>query len=151
MRRRPLRGLPAALLVAGAALLARGAAASEMMPAADYDVFTETVMPHLEENLRYASTREKHCWRHQALASAFPILAHPSLADCRLTGESRNDLTVSYQLSCGGGHGTTGTATWVLGADSVRGTLNVRLGGKNMTFYQRVTATSVGPCAAGAE
>jgi hypothetical protein len=37
-----------------------------------------------------------------------------------------------------------------MGEGRAQGTLNVRLGGKNMTFYQRVTATAAGPCAAGA-
>jgi hypothetical protein len=140
----------AALLLAGAGLPWRGAAGQETMPPAAYELHTETVMPHLEENLRYADTHERRCLPHQALATAFPILSHPSLADCRLNGESRTGSTVSYQLSCDGGHGTTGTATWVMGEATARGTLSVRLGGKNMTFYQRVTATLAGPCAAGA-
>ena len=49
-------------------------------------------------------------------------------------------------LICEGGHGTTGTAQWHLGADKIRGTLNVKLGGKNMTFYQRITAKPLGKC-----
>ena len=55
--------------------------------------------------------------------------------------EGRHEDTVSYRLICEGGHGTTGTAQWHLGADKIRGTLNVKLGGKNMTFYQRITAS----------
>lgn len=49
------------------------AGASESMPPRVYEVTTETGMPHLEENLRYATTREKRCLSHQELSSAFPI------------------------------------------------------------------------------
>ena len=39
------------------------------------------------------------------------------------------------------GMGRTGEAIWHIDpSTSIRGTLNVKLGGKNMTFYQRVTA-----------
>ncbi|HKZ74462.1 MAG TPA: DUF3617 family protein [Steroidobacteraceae bacterium] len=120
--------------------------AADAMPRRMYAVTIETGMPHLEENLRYTTTREKRCLSHQDLSSAFPILQHASLADCRLAQESRQGDTVSYLLVCEGGHGTTGNATWQLGRQQIRGTLNVRLGGKNMTFHQRVTATPAGEC-----
>jgi hypothetical protein len=50
-------------LLAGAFLFCRGAAGLETMPPAAYELHTETVMPHLEENLRYADTYEKRCLR----------------------------------------------------------------------------------------
>lgn len=103
-------------------------------------------MPHLEENLRYSSTRERHCLTHQRLSDAFPILNHASLRGCKLEHENRQDDVVSYLLACDGGHGTTGSATWQLGAHRIQGTLHVKLGSKNMTFYERVTATSLGVC-----
>jgi hypothetical protein len=114
--------------------------ASDTTPARLYEVVTETGMPHLEENLRYAVTRENRCLTEEQLASAFPILRHASLADCKLRHESRHGDDVSYLLVCAGGHGTTGNASWRVGEQSIVGTLNVKLGGKNMTFYQRVTA-----------
>jgi hypothetical protein len=49
-------------------------------------------------------------------------------------------------LACTGSHGTTGSARWELGAHQLRGLLNVRLGGKNMTLYLRITATEAGQC-----
>jgi hypothetical protein len=127
-------------------LLATTDRASEPMPALLYEVTTETGMPHLEENLRYTTTRERHCLSRETLSSAFPILRHPALSGCRLDGEERAADTVSFQLTCSTGHGTSGRALWQLGAHRIRGTLDVKLGGKNMTFYQRVTAVPVGPC-----
>jgi len=103
-------------------------------------------MPHLEENLRYGITREKRCLGYQELFSAFPILNQGSLKECALHEEGRHEDTVSYLLICEGGQGTTGTAQWHLGADKIRGALNVKLGGKNMTFYQRITAKPLGEC-----
>ena len=129
-----------------AALATLDVHASESMPAQLYEVTTETGMPHLEENLRYAVTRDKRCLAEQDLSSAFSILSHASLADCKLRQENRRDDTLSYVLDCTGGHGTIGSATWRIGEDVIRGMLNVKLGGKNMTFFQRVTATLVGEC-----
>ena len=120
--------------------------ASETMPAGLYEVITQTGMPHLEENLRYAVTRENRCLTGEDLASAFPILTHASLADCKLRHESRLGDDVSYLLVCDGGHGTTGSASWRVGKQLIVGTLSVKLGGKNMTFSQRVTAKPLGQC-----
>lgn len=128
------------------AFIAVSTPASETMPARLYEVITETGMPHLEENLRYAVTRENRCLTGQDLASAFPILKSASLADCKLRHESRHGDAVSYLLVCDGGHGTTGSASWRVGERLIVGKLNVKLGGKNMTFFQRVTAKPVGQC-----
>lgn len=125
-----------------------GVRGAETFPAQLYEVTTETGMPHLEENLRYTTTHEKLCLAHRSLAVAFPILRHPALQGCSLAREFRGGDTVSYSLVCAGGHGTTGEAIWHVDEHRIRGTLNVKLGGKNMTFYQRVTALPLGACTA---
>jgi hypothetical protein len=111
-----------------------------------YRLTVETGMPHLEENLRYATVDETRCLTRSDLATVFPVLKHPALQDCALRLQSENDNSVTYVLACTGSHGTTGSARWELGAHQLRGLLNVRLGGKNMTFYQRITATEAGQC-----
>ncbi|MFL6547477.1 MAG: DUF3617 domain-containing protein [Povalibacter sp.] len=128
------------------AFIVASAAALETMPAGLYEVITEIGMPHLEENLRYAVTRETRCFTNEDLASAFPILSHASLADCKLQHESWNGDVLSYLLVCDGGHGTSGSASWQIDEHLIVGTLNVKLGGKNMTFFQRVTARPLGQC-----
>jgi hypothetical protein len=120
--------------------------AAELMPPALYEVTTETGMPHLEENLRYSTTHETRCFAHQDLSAAFPVLEHASFKGCRLDEQKRTDDVISYLLICEGKQGTTGEAVWELAKHRIMGTLHVKLGGKNMTFYQRVTATPVGPC-----
>lgn len=134
-----------ALSVIGA-LTAVSLPASETTPARLYEVTTETGMPHLEENLRYAVTTENRCLTGGDLVSAFSILKSASLADCKLGHERRQGDAVSFLLVCDGGHGTTGNASWRVGEQSIVGTLNVKLGGKNMTFFQRVTAKPLGRC-----
>jgi hypothetical protein len=111
-----------------------------------YDLTTETTMPHLEENLRYTTTNQRQCLALSELAAAFPILRHPALEGCKLDRELRQLDSLSYQLVCTGGHGTTGSAVWHLGEHRVRGTLDVKLGGKNMTFSQTITAIPLGKC-----
>jgi hypothetical protein len=111
-----------------------------------YDVTTETVMPHLEENLRYAVTHEERCLGESQLATAFPVLSHPALAGCLLEPARVGAGVLAYDLVCEGAQGTTGGATWELSERRLSGTLHVRLGGKNMTFDQRITATLRGAC-----
>lgn len=122
--------------------------ASETLPAQLYDLIIETGMPHLEENLRYAVTHQQRCLALADLASAFPALQTPAVSDCTLQDEQRHGDLLSYTLICRAGHGTRGGALWYLGEHVIRGTLVVRLGGKNMTFYQRITARPVGACEA---
>ena len=126
--------------------LASSAGAAEAIAPQLYEIVTETAMPHLEENLRYATTRERRCLEQDELWTAFSMLQFAALKDCKLEQASRQEDAVSYALACGGGHGTTGRADWQLGRPQSIGTLSVKLGGKNMTFYQRVTATALGVC-----
>ena len=120
--------------------------AAEGAPPRLYEVTTATGMPHMDENLRYATVTQKQCLDTRDLAGVFWMLKDVSLQDCKLVKVSESAETAAYQLQCSGGHGTTGEATWQLGPAAIAGTLNVRLGGKNMTFYQRITARPIGPC-----
>jgi hypothetical protein len=120
--------------------------ATETLPTHFYEITTETGMPHLEENLRYTTQHERRCLTNQSLSELFPILSHPALQGCQLQHEIRQGDTVTYNLVCQGTHGTTGQALWRLDEHRLTGTLNIKLGGKNMTFYQRITAVPLGSC-----
>jgi hypothetical protein len=128
------------------ALTASTALSASVGPARLYAITTETGLPHLEENLRYAIERTQRCLTRGDLGSAFPILQHASLAGCRLREQSHDEDTLTYDLVCETSAATTGTATWRIGEHVIRGTLDVKLGGKNMTFFQRVTGTLIGEC-----
>ena len=139
------RAAPAAALLAACALAFAGDAPPARAPQL-YDTVIETTMPHLEENLRYTTTRARRCVDTSSLDDAFPVLRDVSLQDCRLVKASQTPEHARYTLECTAGHGTTGEARWTFDADSIAGTLDVRLGGKNMTFYQRFTGRRVGGC-----
>jgi hypothetical protein len=133
-------------LVLGGLLASLSPAAASVPSEQLYEVTTETGMPHLEENLRYTTTHERRCLAPGSLPGTFPILSHPALSGCSLAEESHQADTLSYQLLCTGGHGNTGTAVWRFDAHLIEGTLDIKLGGKNMTFYQRITAVRIGAC-----
>jgi hypothetical protein len=120
--------------------------AAEFLPPRLYEVTIETGMPHLEENLRYTTTHQRSCISSKELATEFPILKHPTLAGCSLGAAARQDHIVIFALNCDAGHGTTGTAVWHIDNQRIRGRLDVKLGGKNMTFSQTVTAKVIGTC-----
>lgn len=111
-----------------------------------YDVTARTEMPNLEENLRYATTRERRCLHTHELASVFSVLQHPSLEGCKLAEQSRRGDAIRYLLVCASPQVATGAAWLDDGADRVAGVLEVKMGGKNMTFAQRVEAVRRGEC-----
>jgi hypothetical protein len=111
-----------------------------------YEVRTETGLPHLEESLRYATTHSKLCIGRAQLATAFPILEHEALRGCKLDHEHSAASSVHLLLSCEAGNSTTGAAEWQVDELGIRGTLDIKLGGKNMTFYQRISGRPIGGC-----
>jgi hypothetical protein len=111
-----------------------------------YDLVTEISMPNLDENMRYATTRERRCVAAGDLSRAFSMLEDVSLSDCRLVPADVTTEAQRRSLHCTGGHGTVGEATWSIEGRTIAGTLQVKLGGKNMTFHQRVRGRAIGSC-----
>lgn len=121
--------------------------ASDKLEPRLYDVVITTNMPNLEENLRYTTTRERRCLGHEDFTRAFPVLEHPALKGCALRNEVREGAdTLLFQLVCTGDSGTAGMASWQIRESGIAGVLSVKLGGKNLTFYQRITGTPLGAC-----
>ncbi|MGH8177969.1 MAG: DUF3617 domain-containing protein [Steroidobacter sp.] len=114
-----------------------------------YEVVAETMMPHLEENLRYATSRERHCLTQRDLSSIFPILRSPSLSGCTLSEEGASGGVIRYRLVCENPQAAIGTARLNTTLDRIVGILEIKLGGKNMTMSQRIQATRQGACGAG--
>jgi hypothetical protein len=111
-----------------------------------YEITVRTVMPNLEENLRYATTREQRCLRLDELAALFPILRHPSLEGCHLDDERRRGNSVRYRLVCASPQVASGTARLDAAGERIAGILEVKMGGKNMTFSQRIEAVRERDC-----
>jgi hypothetical protein len=111
-----------------------------------YEIFARTVMPNLEDSLRYATTREQRCLRSDEPSAAFPILLHPSLEGCKLGDERRRGDTTRYRLVCASPQTATGNARLDALPGRIAGTLEIKMGGKNMTFAQRIEAVRQDDC-----
>ncbi len=132
------------------ALTPSGALASEGAKKPSlYEIVVQTSMPHLEENLRYTKTTSKKCLTRSELFVTFPILSEAAFNECGLSQQAQSDTHASYRLICPSSTGTTGNAVWRFNASHLAGTLEVKLGGKNMTFHQRATAKRLGECTGG--
>jgi hypothetical protein len=122
----------------------QGSARDERSPGW-FEITTETGMPNLENNLRYLTTHEKRCLTVAELYKFFPVLDHPTLSGCHLGSAVPRESSVVYPLVCEA-HQTTGQAIWETNMRQYVGTLSIKLGGKNMTFFQRITASNLGEC-----
>jgi hypothetical protein len=118
---------------------ATASASGEALVPGTYDITARTVMPNLEENLRYATTRERRCLHSHDLTSVFPILRHPSLEGCK--------LGIDYALTCASPQVATGNARFDTAPGRITGSLEIKMGGKNMTFSERIEAVRHGDCA----
>jgi hypothetical protein len=121
-------------------------ASDDVFQPGTYEITVQTVMPHLEENLRYATTRERRCLLSRELSALFPILRHESLQGCSLASESRRGETTRYLLVCRRPEVASGSAQLNAGPGRISGALEIKMGGKNMTFGQRSDATRQGEC-----
>jgi hypothetical protein len=136
----------AARRIAASLLCSAACASSYAGEPGVYEITARTVMPHLEENLRYATTREQRCLQLDELAALFPILRHPSLEGCRLDEERRRGSSIRYRLVCASPQVASGTARLDIAGERIAGILEVKMGGKNMTFSQRIEAVRQGDC-----
>ena len=136
-----IASLPGALAPHGAVASERGENRSL------YEVVVQTTMPHLEENLRYTKSTSTQCLAKSELLVTFPVLTENAFHDCKLTKQAHSDTHATYHLVCPASTGTTGTAAWRFNSSHLAGTLEVKLGGKNMTFHQLITAKRIGECA----
>ena|SRR5919198_3988314 len=121
-------------------------ASGQAIEAGRYEIVAETVMPHLEENLRYATSRERRCLNNDDVSYLFPILRHYSLEGCTLGDSRRQGDTLRYVLVCARPDVASGEARLDIRPGRVAGILNIKMGGKNMTFAQRVDAVRQGEC-----
>lgn len=121
-------------------------AAPVSLPPGRYDVTTQTVLPHLEENLRDASARTQRCLATQDAATVFPILLHEAFAGCSLDADASTAPGNRYLLRCANPQAASGAASFEPGAITFRAQLDIKMGGKNMTLLQRVHGRRIGSC-----
>lgn len=115
-----------------------------------YRLDTQLLLPHLDEMRRLFRT-ENRCLDADADASAlFPILRQPALRGCGLVpasgGHPAPEDAERYRLVCASERVATGQASVFAVRTGYRGALDVKMGGKNMTFSQQITAIRLGNC-----
>jgi hypothetical protein len=149
IRRAANRHAPLRILIATALLFAPPwpAYADEPLPAGRYTVTARMILPHLDAMRRIGTTTER-CIETGNAAALFPVLDQPALRGCALGHETRQGHSADYVLECGSARVATGTAQVTMTPVGVTATLDVKMGGKNMTFRQRIDARRGGPCSA---
>src|SRR5689334_9716596 len=125
-----------------------GHAAVVAVTPGEYDLTIETLLPHLEEALRYATTRTHQCLREPDATSVFPLLRHQAFAGCSLVPDTDASDGVHFALQCKNSQAASGTAAFEVDLGYVSGVLDVKMGGKNMTVSQRLYGPRVGSCLA---
>jgi hypothetical protein len=113
----------------------------------EYELTTQTVLPHLEEALRHATTRARQCLREPQAHEIFPLLLHPAFTGCGLVPDAAAADGLHFTLRCRNPEAASGTAVFAPEAGYLSGVLELKMGGKNMTLSQRVHGPRVGPCA----
>jgi hypothetical protein len=113
--------------------------------AGEYAIESNMTMPHLEE-MRRIVARETRCVGAQDVRALFPVMRQPALNGCRFDFPEQAADAVQYVLACESARVATGTLALQARPPKLIGHLEVKMGGKNMTFSQRVVATRQGPC-----
>ena len=130
---------------------ATGPGASGALPVAvapgEYALTIETVLPHLEEALRYATTRELRCLDRPDATGLFPLLRHQAFTGCELVPAAGAADGRHFDLQCTNRQAAAGSAVFAVEPGSVSAVLEVKMGGKNMTLSQRLRGRRSGPCA----
>lgn len=137
---------PLGLVLLGAAFAAPVLAGDNDVALApgQYDLVAQTILPNLEESLRYATTRSARCLGKEPVDALFPILLHPAFAGCTLVRQdAQRDVFV---LQCANAQAASGSASLLVEAQRFDATLDLKMGGKNMTLAQRVSGTRRGDC-----
>ena len=126
--------------------LSCGVAAQVPIAQGKYDLTAQTVLPHLEEALRYATTHTRECLREADATRLFPLLLHPAFAGCQLVRAASVGDELRFVLRCANPEAATGSAVFDVGPDRLSAVLELKMGAKNMTLSQRLTGTRIGSC-----
>jgi hypothetical protein len=136
------------LALLAACSLAGAGATPVPVPPGDYDLTTQTILPHLEEALRYATTRTRECLREPDATRLFPLLLHPAFTGCHLASAPDPGDGLHFVLRCANPEAATGSALFDVGSNHLSAVLEIKMGGKNMRLSQRLSGTRSGPCTA---
>jgi hypothetical protein len=131
-------------------LLSVATATTVPVPSGEYDLTIQTGLPHLEEALRYATTRTRECLHESDATRLFPLLLHRALTGCVLVPDAE-DQGMRFKLQCENPEAATGSAVFDVSAGHFSAVLELKMGGKNMTVWQRVSGGRIGSCSSPGE
>lgn len=126
-------------------LLACAATAEPSLPAGRYALESRMTMPHLEEMRRQIDVQTR-CLGDDDLRGFFPVMHQPALNGCEFAYPEATADGIRYVLVCQSARVATGTAALRTHGEAYIGDLQVKMGGKNMTFAQRVEARRLADC-----
>jgi hypothetical protein len=127
-------------------LLASSVSAQVRIAPGEYDLTVETILPHLEEALRYATTHKRECLREPDATRLFPLLLQPAFVGCHLVPVANAGEKLHFVLRCANPEAATGSAVFSVSNYKLSALLELKMGGKNMTLSQKLTGTRVGTC-----
>jgi len=116
------------------------------IPTGMYEIKAETLLPNLREHLRHTITNSKQCLDTPDAFSLFPILGEVSFTDCDLVASGSG--VGKYSLTCKNSQAASGDALFNISNGKFSAVLNIKMGGKNMKFSQKITAIRLGECEA---
>ena len=114
-----------------------------------YQIAATMIMPHLDE-MRRQVTQQSRCVKDDVPGGLFPVMEQHALRGCRLdypkSVENADGRRREYVLVCASARVASGTASIDETGQRLVGMLIVKMGGKNMTFSQRVEARRGAAC-----
>ncbi len=115
------------------------------LPAGEYAIRSNMLMPHLDA-MRRIVAEESRCLTEDDSRALFPVMRQPALHGCTFGFGASQGEAFQYVLVCQTARVATGTSELTHQGSTIVGNLVVKMGGKNMTFAQRVEAVRTGDC-----
>jgi hypothetical protein len=127
-----------------AGALSTQAATLDLAPGS-YSVASQIVMPHLDAMRREVET-SRRCLSGATPRELFSVFDQPALRGCDFAYPRATAQGVEYVLRCQSALVATGTLSLQRAGPDTVGLAAIKMGGKNMTFTQRVVARRLGAC-----
>ena len=141
-----MRTLPALASVVAAMAATTSIAANPLLAPGLYQVDVRIALPNVQDVAApFVVTR---CVRPADLESgeAFSILSENPLRICDLLDYQTTEGAVSYRIACPGPNKGSAVAVFQTTATTFRGSIEMNMGGKNMTMSETQSGTRIGNC-----
>ncbi len=112
-----------------------------------YEIQIETNMPNMY-NQEWEPTHVKECLTESDIKSgrAYRGPRGTQYSNCELLDYKNLNNKITYHSVCPGPNAPSGHGTFAYTDNMFKGTVNMQMGGKNMTMVQKYTARRVADC-----